>query len=105
MLRDGLSSGKEFFVSYVVLAEIAWVLGSCYECDRTEIGTALRALLEAQHLIFESTERCLRALRRYEAGRGGLADYLIAEQGRDAGCSAMATFDKALLLETGFVDP
>jgi predicted nucleic-acid-binding protein len=89
----------------VVLAEITWVLHRCYGYHRSEIANALRALLEAEHLAFQSTERCLRALHRYETGRGGLADYLIAESGRDAGCRSMATFDEALLGESGFVEP
>ena len=105
LLRRGPDAGEAFFVGDVVLAEVVWVLQSRYRSSRADIGRALRALLEAEHLQFESTERCLRALRRYQAGQGGFADYLIAERAADASCSAVATFDRALIDEGGFLEP
>lgn len=92
-------SASAFFIGDVVLAEVVWVLQARYRLSRTEIEGALKALLEAEHLVFESTDRCLRALRRFGAGSGGFADYLIAERAADEGCSALATFDQALLVE------
>ncbi len=101
LLRRGADEGQTFFVGDVVLAEVVWVLQGRYRVAREEIAGALRGLLEAEHLTFESTDRCLRALRRFEAGRGGFADYLIAERAADAGCTSLATFDEALLAEPG----
>lgn len=99
------ASGAGTLVGDVVLAEVVWVLQGRYRLARVELAGALRALLEAEHLVFESTDRCLRALRRYEAGRGGFADYLIAERASDAGCSNLATFDQAILSEAGTIAP
>ncbi len=96
LLRAGPDGGETFFVADVVLAEIVWVLGSRYRLGRSAIADAVHALLEAEHLVFESTERCYRALRRYQQGPGGMADYLIVETARDAGCDHLATFDRAL---------
>ena len=105
LLARGTGEGEAFFVGDVVLAEVVWVLQARYRLARSEIVRALRALLEAEHVVFESTDRCLRALRRYEAGRGGFADYLIAERALDAGCANLATFDQTLLAESDTFAP
>ena len=44
-------------------------------------------------------------LDAFEHGRGDLADYLIKGAGEQAGCTRMATFDRALLREPGFIEP
>jgi predicted nucleic-acid-binding protein len=97
--------GEVFFLSDVVLAELAWVLHATYRIKKREIVRVFRELFEAEHLAFESSDRCWRAVRRYESGSGGLADYLIAERARDAGCELVATFDESLLAEDGFEAP
>jgi predicted nucleic-acid-binding protein len=43
------------------------------------------------------------AIEAYGSRRGDFADYLILEHAREAGCSAVASFDRALLREPGFV--
>lgn len=105
LLRRAAEEGEALFVGDVVLAEVVWVLQARYGLRREEIANTVRALLEAGHLAFESTDRCLRALRRFEGGRGGFADYLIAERASDEGCLGLATFDQALLLEEGMTAP
>ena len=105
LLRRGADEGGTFFVGEIVLAEVVWVLASRYHCGRDEIGSVVRQLTEVQELVFESTDRVVRALRSFERGKGGFADYLIAERARDAGCSSVATFDKALHADSGFVAP
>ncbi len=99
LLKRGIAEGRAFFVGDVVLAEVVWVLQGRYRLPRVEVEGALRALFEAEHLRFESTDRCLRALRRFQTGAGGFADYLIAERAADGGCESLATFDRALLAD------
>ena len=105
LLGRGATDGETFFIGDVVLAEVVWVLQSRYRLGRMPIADTVRALLEAEHLAFESADRCLRALRRYTEGKGGFADYLIAERARDEGCSTLVTFDQDLLVEGGFSSP
>lgn len=105
LLRRGVDEGETFFVGEIVLAEVVWVLASRYRCGRDEIAGVVRQLTEVQELVLESTDRVVRALRAFERGKGGFADYLIAERARDAGCSSVATFDRALLADGGFVAP
>ncbi len=99
----GRDPDETFFVGEVVLAEVVWVLASRYRCDRDEIASVVRQLTQVQELHFESTDRVVRALRSFESGEGGFADYLIAARARDAGCSSVATLDRALHADSGFV--
>jgi len=105
LLQRGVEQGERFFVADVVLAETVWVLSSCYRCERDEIASVIRQLAQAEELDFASTDRVVRALRAFESGRGGFADYLIAERARDAGCASVATFDRALHDDARFIAP
>jgi len=105
LVRTGLDAGETFFIGDVVLAELVWVLRSAYRFTREEIAPVLRALFEAEHLQFESVDRGLRALRRYQEGRGDFPDFLIVERARDAGCSSVASFDRQLADESDVVAP
>lgn len=93
------------FVSDIVLCELVWVLGRSYRFARAEIAAVLRRLVAARQLAFDSTDRVLRALTAYERGSGDFADYMLREQARSAGCSAIATFDRKLLGSELFTAP
>lgn len=83
-------------VSDVVVCEVVWVLRSVYGFGREQIASTLERVLAARQLAFESPDRLVRSLRAFAVGRGDLADYVIREHARAAGCEAVATFDKAL---------
>ena len=80
MMRWGAERGETFFVGDVVLAEVVWVLASRYRCTRAEVSSVVRQLAEVEDLVFESTDRVVRALRCFDKGKGGFAAYLIAER-------------------------
>jgi predicted nucleic-acid-binding protein len=93
------------FVSDIVLCEFVWVLSVSYRVARAEIASTLGRLVQAKQLAFTDTERVRRATDAYAKGRGDFADYLIREHARDAGCTAVATFDRALHKDRLFVAP
>jgi predicted nucleic-acid-binding protein len=97
-----LDAGEVVFVPEVVLVETVWVLGRRYRVERSEIGSVIGGLISSRDVAFEDRDRVQRALRAYEKGRGDFSDYLIREQARSAGCSAVHTFDRKLLREGGF---
>ena len=105
LICRGIERGERFFLADVVLAELVWVLGRSYRLDRDEVSDVLTSLLMASHLAFSSVDRVGRALRRYMAGAGDFADYVIAEQARDSDCEAVATFDRGVLNEDDFFRP
>lgn len=105
LLQKALDAGEALFVPEVVLCEIAWVLQRRYDYGRPEICQILSQLLRARQLSFSASEKVARAVEAYQKGRGGFSDYLISEDAKTAGCSSLATFDRKLLREKGFLAP
>jgi predicted nucleic-acid-binding protein len=105
LVRQAIEADSTLFLSNIVLAETVWVLNRSYNFTRGEIAAAIHRLLAARHLVFGARERVTRALRRFENRKGGFADYLIAEDAAAAGVVRVATFDRALLGESGFFAP
>ena len=105
LVNRAIEADATLFVSNIVLCEVVWVLESSYEVARSEIIDVLRRLLHARHFAFEDSDRAARALEAFARGRGDFADYMIREASAAADCDAVATFDRALLKEKGFVAP
>jgi len=81
---------------------LVWVLETSYRVGRDEIAGNLAKLLRSRQLAFRDADLLARAVDAYQAGRGDFADYVIREDARSAGAETVATFDKALLKDTGF---
>ena len=105
LIETGVDQDLPFFVADVVLCEVVWVLRSNYRLPKADTLEILDKLLHATQLAFASSDRIARALRSFRAGCGDFADYLIREEGRDLGYETVATFDRDLLKEVGFVAP
>jgi predicted nucleic-acid-binding protein len=105
LVREQAARHERLWVSKVVLCEFVWVLGRAYGHRRSRIAEALAGILRLPHFVVEDAAAVAGALARFETGRGDFADYLIAESASRAGCRHVATFDKALLREDGFVAP
>jgi predicted nucleic-acid-binding protein len=105
LFEQAIADGTALFISDVVLCETVWVLTSRYGFSRTEVAAVLRRLLDADHLSFPAPSQHARALAAFSAGKGDFADYVIREHSLAAGCTAVATFDQALLKETGYRSP
>lgn len=103
LIHRAIDHHESLFVSDVVVCELVWVLSVAYQFRRNEIAALLRDVLRARHLQFAAADQLVRALDAYEAGKGDFADYLVREHARFAECEAVATFDKVLLKERGFV--
>jgi predicted nucleic-acid-binding protein len=105
-LIDGaIDENQLLFVSSVVLCEVVWVLQGPYKVSRARVVSLLEALLKVSQLKLESRDVVANAVARFSRGKGDFADYVIHEAAKLAGCSGVATFDKALLREDGFLAP
>jgi predicted nucleic-acid-binding protein len=105
LIKRAIEGDERLFASDIVMCEVAWVLGTSYKTPRAEIATVLRRLVGVRHLAFASTDLLARAPGAFDRGKGDFADYLIREQAKAAGSTAVATFDGALLKESGFARP
>ncbi|MEP6834418.1 MAG: type II toxin-antitoxin system VapC family toxin [Gemmatimonas sp.] len=103
LISRGMANGETFFVSDIVICEVVWVLSVSYKIDRTRIASLLRDLLRASHLQFRARDELFRALNAFGIGKGDFSDYLIREHASSAGADTVATFDKVLLREAGFM--
>jgi predicted nucleic-acid-binding protein len=85
------------WVSHVVLAETAWVLGAAYELRPAEIAGVIEMLLNHQQLTLQDAEVVEAALDRYrQMPNLGFSDCLVLETARRAGHLPLGTFDRRL---------
>ena len=92
-----------FLIPDLVMGELAWVLQRRYGFRRTEVGDVLLALLNRRDVVFEDEERVRVAVRSFIEGLD-LADALIVEIARAAGCDRLASFDDSLKAKApGFI--
>lgn len=82
------------FVDRVALVELVWVLQRRYGYDRAAIADAVVALLRTPALRLEDAERVIDAVRIYRGGQADFADVMLVLGAREAGCTALATFDR-----------
>lgn len=85
----------------VVLVEFVWVLGSCYELNRSQIAHAIDGILRTREFVIERSEQVRQALRIFQAGSADFADCLIERSASHAGCEKIVTFDVAAAKTTG----
>ncbi len=90
------------FVSCIVITEIAWALKRMYGYDRSEIVTALRALLNVTELEIESADEVHLAVADFEKSGGGFVDCLLARTNTAVGCEHTITFDRKAAKLPGF---
>jgi len=103
MLEPHWEQGGRAFLSDIVLAELEWVLVTVYGVARAEILSTLHAIAINERFQVQDRARLVEALRRYQAGRADLSDYLIGLAGSAAGADSTLTFDRALLGDPSFV--
>ncbi|HKS22966.1 MAG TPA: type II toxin-antitoxin system VapC family toxin [Thermoanaerobaculia bacterium] len=88
---------KGGWVSYIVVVEMAWVLGGTYGLSDAEIARIVEMLLEHDKLTLQDSDTVAAALDHYRRKPSlGLADCLILEIARKAGHLPLGTFDRDL---------
>jgi predicted nucleic-acid-binding protein len=87
-----LRRAETIAVSVTCLCEFAWVLRRVYRFERDEIGTAIRALLDAKNVVVNRPAADA-GLAMLESG-GDFADGAIAWEGRWLGGETFVSFDR-----------
>jgi len=89
-------------ISLPCLCEFVWVLRRVYRFDSASIASAIRALLDTDHVLMNRAA-VTSGLALLEAG-GDFADGILAHEGTALGGEMFVSFDKkatALLAEQG----
>jgi predicted nucleic-acid-binding protein len=92
-LIESLTPEAPGFVPLVSLVELVWVLTSCYDLTRDQVGQALEALLRTKEIVLDRAEQVSQALRTFGASSADFADCLMERTAAAAGCGETMTFD------------
>ena len=102
--RRILSDGA-VYVSNVVLAELVWVLESCYEYPKSDVLDVLRELGSTVDIVFSSRPVASDAVAAFAQQGADFADWLIYYEALEQGCSEVFSFDKACIKTGRFRSP
>ena len=92
------------WVSVLVLAEAAWVLGTVHGLGSSELAMAIEMLLNHQDLALHEPEVVLAALDTFRAKPSlKFSDCLIVHLARKAGHLPLGTFDRNLARAEGAI--
>ena len=90
--RELIARAEAVVVTSQSLCEFVWVLSSFYKLPRGDIARAIRSLADAEKTIVGRA--CVEAgLSMFEQG-GDFADGMIVFEGRKAGATRFASFDR-----------
>lgn len=108
VVRERLAAAERqrdaFWVPVLVVLETIWVLESAYGIERKDLIATLNDLLLMPILEFESRAAIQHVLIQAARNAGDLADLLIAETARTAGCEAILTFDRKAARDIEFFE-
>lgn len=102
LIEQELTEAEPGYVSLPALAEVAWVMVSCYAADRQTVQRVMEGMLSVPQLHVQNAEQVWCALRAYARGKADFSDALIAALVLDEGCRCTKTFDVAASREPGF---
>lgn len=105
LIEGAADRGEPMLICHVVLCEVTWVLARAFRVPKDVLAEALTDVIRTAQFVVEAPDVAIRAVARFERGGADFADYLIAERCAEAGADVVATFDKQLLGEAGFVAP
>ena len=93
-VMKSLTAETPGFLSMVVLAELVWVVETCYGFSKAEVVETLEGLLRSKELVVERADIALQAVSKFKTTRSDFSDCLIERSGHAAGCRHTITFDR-----------
>lgn len=94
VIEEVCSQTRQGFVAAIVIAELVWVLESCYGIPKAEIVAVLQRILRTKQLVVQDAETAWKAVRLFESSQADFADCLIERIGATHECEYTSTFDK-----------
>jgi predicted nucleic-acid-binding protein len=102
LIEQELTETRPGFLSLPALAEVIWVMVSCYNADRKAVIRMVELLLAVPQLRVQMAEQVWQALSAYESGNCDFSDALVAAVNQAEGCRVTRTFDRATARAPGF---
>ena len=91
-----LAAADELLLTDLILAEVAYVLGSVYKASRAQVALSLRAILGLPAIRAVDAELLQRTVEIYDVNGLDFAEaYLIASAER-SGIGVVASFDRSI---------
>lgn len=91
-----LRSTRELLLTDLAAAETVYVLESFYEAPRSEVATALRALVAFESTVCVDPALLLRAVEVYETDRLDFAEAYLVACAESTGVGKVASFDRSI---------
>ncbi len=91
LIEGELTRDEPGYVSVLVLAEMLWVLKSGYQVSPDQQRDIVRQLLDMPQIVIEHPDEVEQAM---SLPHSDLADCILHEVGRAAGCARTVTFDR-----------
>ena len=91
-----LEQADELLLPDLILAELAYVLGSYYSMARGEVVAALRATLSIPAVRVDTPVLLQRVIELYRSQRLDFADAYLVACAERTGVNAVASFDRAI---------
>lgn len=82
------------FISHLVLCELCWVCGSCYELTKEELSKVLENILRTETFVIENSDLVWSAIHHYKLENVDFPDLLIGVTAKHYGSELVGTFDK-----------
>lgn len=98
-----LTNQNPGFITVVSIIELIWVLQTCFELSRAQLGDLLDRILQASNLKLEQAPLVAAAIKLYRTGNCDFADCLIAKISQSAGCEKIMTFDRNAAKTAGMI--
>ena len=95
-LLSRLTPEQPGFVCREVTIELAWVLEKSCGFSRSLVAEALRELIYAEELEFETADDVISAIEHYREGGADLPDRMIMAAAKRSGAYPLFTFDQKL---------
>ncbi len=94
VIEEECSQTRPGFVATIVIAELVWVLESCYGITKAETVAVLQRILRTKQLVVQDAETAWKAVRLFDSSKADFADCLIERIGAAHECEYTSTFDK-----------
>jgi predicted nucleic acid-binding protein len=89
-----LNSSRSLWTSWLVIAEVEWVLQSGYDLPKGNVVICLKRILILPNLFVEKKEQLLDAVLLYEKGTADWIDCVNAVACRGIECKQIYSYDK-----------